>query len=161
MKKSKPTEVTRQYRSALKDARQIFIRITGYYSDPSWYRFRKSLEAVGFLKEGMSDSDLKANVTLASKLRRQCPQTGVDFVSVLKFYLQEERVTKELGNRTVTGEEIVELIKRQGIPLPNSTRTMWFEEIGGYKSKRSYKSEETKHVLLLAAIYKARKQQQT
>ena len=153
-------QITKQYRLALREARSVFILITGYYSDPSWYRFRKSLEKAGFLKEGMKSEDVKANVTLASKIRRKCPQTGVDFDTVLKFYIQEESIINQLNGRSLKGGEILELIKRQGIPIPNSTRSMWFQELGGYNLKREYNPEQIKHILFLSAIYKARKQQQ-
>lgn len=149
-----------KYKAAMKRARQLFVQITGYDSDPAWYRFRSALLDLNMLSPHMSSETILANVGKAAKVRKKSPLAGVCFKQVLKFYLQEEQFVNQLGNRTIKGEELMNLIRERGVNIANSTRSLWFEELGGYSRKRDYLPHEIQHILFLAALYLARKEKE-
>lgn len=151
-------EAPLKYKAAMKKARQMFTQITGYDSDPAWYRFRKALVDLNMVSPHMSSEILLANVGKAAKIRKKSPLAGICFKQVLKFYLQEEQFVTQLAGRTIKGEELMSLIRERGVSIANSTRSLWFEELGGYSKRREYHPHEVQHILFLAALYLAKKE---
>lgn len=149
-----------KYKSAMKRARQLFVQITGYDSDPAWYRFRSALVDLNMVSPYMDSELILANVSKAAKIRRKSPLAGICFKQVLKFYLQEEQFVNQLGNRTIKGHELMSLIRERGVRIANSTRSMWFAELGGYSQRREYFPHEIQHILFHASLYLARKEKE-
>lgn len=162
MRNANPNQRTHiEDRKLYREARRLFSAITGYDSDPAWYRFKKALIKLNLISDLLSEEQILEAVKKAARIRKELPSAGIAFESVLKFYLKQEELVKQMGDRTLTGEELVKLVRDSGIRLPSSTRSTWFEKLGGYSRRRRYLPHEIQHVLFLAAVYKGRKESQT
>lgn len=157
--KSLGNDFTRKDKEVLKKARAVFSLITGYISDPAWYRFRQALYSLGLITHNLNEDETLEIVRKASKVRKQLPSAGIPFKAVLKFYLQQEKLVSDMGGRSLKGDELVTLVRQQGIPLPNSTRSLWFSSLGGFSKNRYYLAHEIQHILFLAAVYRSRQEQ--
>lgn len=146
------------HKSLLREGRKIFTAVTGYVSDPAWYRFRSAIVSQGLVSRNLTEEEIISAIGKAARIRKELPGAGIPFDSVLKFYLRQEELVKQIGSRTLKGQELLDLIRKEGIKLPNSTRSNWFEKIGGYSKRRSYLPQEIQHILFLASVYKSRKE---
>lgn len=139
----------------MRELKLLWRSITGYQSDPPWYKLTEAMRETGLLSD---DPVLNyQNVSRVSRLQRDLPRTGVPLKQVLVYYLQIEESIKNLNGRLMSGKEINELLKVQGLDLHPTTRCNWFKDLGGFSAKRMYNTDQVSFVLYRAAVYKAKK----
>ena len=141
---------------AIRELKSVWRAITGYQSDPPWYTFRTALENNGLLSDSNSHTENLQNVRRIARLQKELPKTGIPLSEAITYYLQIEQTIENLNGRKITGGELVELIRSQGIPLPVSTRHDWFRHVGGFQSKREYYPDQVAYILFRCSIFKAK-----
>lgn len=152
-------EGNKYHRGVMRQARANFTLITGYTTDPAWYRFRRALEELNLIPETLPSGEILEIVRKAARIRKELPQAGIPFKAVLSYYLKQEELVKQMGDRGLSGGQLEKLIRDQGVKLPTSTRSNWFKKIGGFAKNRTYRPEEIQHILFLSAVYLGRKEQ--
>lgn len=151
-------EQLNKYRLLLRKLKSEYRAITGFESDSNWSKFHSCLEELNILSPKLSDSQNRDNVLFYARLRQEIPKTSVSLKGAILFYLQEKKFTDALNGRRLTGGEIIQYLKIQGVEATKPTITNWFKSVGGYRKKAEYLPEETLKVLYRAAIYKAAKE---
>ena len=139
-----------------KQLRADYQLITGNQSDRSWYIFRRTLEELNLVSPQLTDEENVFNVRKWASIRVSLPRTSVSLKKAFVFFQNVETLVEGLNGNAMSGKQIMEYLAKQDIVLPPSTRSDWFDSVGGFRSVRGYTPTEIRTVLFKACVYKAK-----
>ena len=130
-------------------AKLIFRQHYGEFSDSLWYRLKSTVFTNDFpLNE--------QNIIFIAQIKKMIPRFNLNKLDIVKTYQTVNSFLNSQSSKTITGLELLSLLRKYDIEVHKNTLTKWFKSIGGYSRNRPYTIVEITPVILAAFTYKFR-----
>jgi hypothetical protein len=131
-------------------AKLIFREHYGEFSDSLWYRLKASVFSKDFpLTE--------QNIIFIAQIKKMMPRFNLNNLDIVQTVKTVNLFLNSQNSKTLTGLQLLELLRKYEIEVHKNTLTKWFKPLGGYSRNRPYTLSEITPIILAAFTFKFRR----